>query len=126
MTNNDLQRLKNKLKQPQTTYNEQETTETTYNDMKRPIKNKKRPSNNLQLTRNNLKRPTTSKAQRTATQTYLQRAKKIHETKTKTTKKEQADFEIILQYGQLVFFSNTFSTEHLVAIIRALLHGESW
>ena len=28
--------------------------------------------------------------------------------------------------GHSVLFSNTFSTQHLIEIVRTLLHGESW
>ena len=70
--------------------------ETTYNDLERPIVNKKQPGNDLQRSRNDLKRPTTSKTQPTTTQTYLQRAKK-----KKQNNQQQPDFEIILQYGAI-------------------------
>ena len=101
---NDLQRERNDLERPTTTYNEQETT-----------------WNNLQRARNDLKRPTTSKTQPTMTWTYLQWAKKRRE----TTNNKQI-FRLFYNMGQTVLFSNTFSTQHLVAVIRALLHGESW
>ena len=80
---------RNDLKQPETTYNEQETT---WNGLKRPTASKNRPEttygeqettwNDLQRARNNLKRPTTSKTQPTITSTYLQRAKKDVERQT--------------------------------------------
>ena len=91
-------------KRPETTYNEQETT---WND--------------LQRARNDLKQPTTSKTQSTRTWTHLQRAKKRRE----TTNNKQI-FRLFYNMGQTVLFSYIFFTQHLVAIIRALLHGESW
>ena len=99
-----LTKKRNDLKQPTTTYNERETI---WND--------------LQRARNDLKRPTTNKTQPTMTWTYLQRAKK----RRKTTNNKQI-FRLFYNMGQTVLFSNTFSTQHLVAVIRALLHGESW
>ena len=62
-----------------------------------------------------------TKTQPTMTWTYLQRAKKRHE----TTNRKQI-FRLFYIMGQRVLFSNTISTQHLVAIIRALLHGKSW
>ena len=91
-------------KRPWTTYNEQETT---WND--------------LPGARNDLERLKTSKEQPTMTWSYLQRTKKRHE----TTNNKQI-FRLFYIKGQTVLFSNTFSTEHLVAVIGALLHGESW
>ena len=38
---------------------------------------------------------------------------------------QQADFQIIYNMGQTVLFLNMFSTQHLVAIIQALLHQGS-
>ena len=76
--------------------------------------------NDLKRTRNDLKRLKTSKTQLTMTWTYLQRAKK----RRKTTKNKQI-FRLFYNIRQTVLFSNTFSTQHLVAIIQVLLHGES-
>ena len=132
---NDLQQPTTSYKWLETTCNEQETTwsdmkrpttskkrpETTYNDLKGPIGNKKRPGKDLQRAKNDLKRPTTSKTQPTTTQTYPQRIKK----RSETTSNNQI-LRLFYNMGQSVLFSNTFSTQHLVAIIRALLHGESW
>ena len=140
-TYSNLQRARNDLTRPETTCNEQELTwndlqrarndlqrarndlEITHNNLKRPIANKKRPGNNLDLqpARNNLKRPTTSKTQPTTTGTYLQRAKK----RRKTTINKQI-LRLFYNMAQSVLFSNSFSVQHLIAIIRALLHGESW
>ena len=131
----DLQRPTTSKKQPKTTCNEQEMTrndlkrpstskkrpETICSDLKRPIGNKKRPWNDLQRARNDPKRPTTSKTQPTITQTYLQWAK----IRCETTNNNQI-FRLFYNMEQSVLFSNTFSTQQLVAIIRALLHGESW
>ena len=99
-----LTKTRNDLKRHEMTYNKQETT---YND--------------LQRARNNLKRPKTSKTQPTMTWAYLQRAKKRRE----MTKNKQI-FRLLYNMGQTVLFPNTFSTQHLVAVIRALFHGESW
>ena len=55
------------------------------------------------------------------TWTYLQRAKKWRETNNK-----KHIFRLFHNMGQKVLFSNTFSTQHLVAVIQVLLHGESW
>ena len=63
----------NDLKRPITN---KKRPETTYNDLKRPITNMKRHGNDLQRARNDLKRPTTSKTQPATTRTYLQQAKK--------------------------------------------------
>ena len=79
----------------------------TRNDLKRPITNKKRP--------------TVSKTPLAMTWPYLQGVKKRRE----TTNNKQI-FRLFYNIGQYVLFSNMFSTQHLVAIIRALLHGESW
>ena len=62
-----------------------------------------------------------SKAQPTMTGTYLQWAKKRSET---TTSKQI--FRLFYNMRQMVLFSNTFFTQHLVAVIRVLLHRESW
>ena len=77
--------------------------------------------NDLQQARNDLKWPTTCKTQLIMTWTYLQRAKK----RRKTINNKQI-LRLFYGMGQTVLFSNTFSTQHLVAVIRALLHGESW
>ena len=120
-----LTKTRNDLKRP--TLNNKRPTrskkrpERTYNDLERPITNKKRPGNHLQRARNNLNWPTTNKIQPTTTQTYLQQAKERYE----TTNNKQT-LRLFYNRGQSVFFSNTFSNQHLVAIIRALLHGESW
>ena len=111
---NDLQRPGTSKKRPETTYNEQETA---WNNLQRT----ETTNNDLQQARNDLKRPTTSKTQSTMTWTYLQRAKERRET---TNNKHI--FRLFYNMGQTVLFSNTFSTQHLVAIIRVLLHGESW
>ena len=92
------------MKRPTATYNEQETT---WNDLKQA--------------RNDLKRPTTSKAQPAMTWTYLQQAKKRRE----TTNNKQI-FRLFYNMGQTILLYNRFSTQHLVAVIGALLHGESW
>ena len=134
---NDLQRARNDLndqkrpttskkwpitskKRPETTYNEQETTWNNLQVLEKTCNEKKRPGNDLQRKGNDLKQPTTSKGQPIMTWTYLQRAKKRRE----TTGNKQI-FRLFYNMGQTVLFSNTFSTQHLVAIIRALLHGES-
>ena len=54
------------------------------------------------------------------TLTYLQRAKKRRET---TNSKEV--FRLFYKMGQTVLFINTFSTQHLVAVIRVLPRGEN-
>ena len=95
--------------------------ETTYNDLRRPITNTKRPWSNPQRARNNLRWLTTSKTQPTTTQTYLQQAKKWRETIN-----NKQILRLFYKMGQLVFFSNTFSTQHLVTVIQALLHRELW
>ena len=118
----DLKQPATSKKQPETTYNEQETT---WNDLQQPEKTyskemtwkwpttgKKQPE---------MKQPTTSKTQPTATQTYLQRGKKRHE----TTNNNQI-LRLFYNMGKLVLFSITLSTQHLVAIIQALLHREPW
>ena len=101
---NDLRRARNNLKRPTTTYNEQERT---WND--------------LQRARNDLKRPTINKTQPTVTWTHLQQAKK----RLETTNNKQI-FRLFYIMGQTVLFSNTFSTQHLIAVIRAFLHGGTW
>ena len=110
-TRNDPKRPTTSKKQP----------ETTYNDLKIPATNTKRPGNNLPWARNDLKRPTTSKTPPTTTRTYLQRAKQRRE----TTDNKQI-LRLFHNMGQTALFSNTFFTQHLVAIIWVLLHGESW
>ena len=115
---NDLQRPATSKKRPETTYNE---LQRTRNDLKRPITKKKRPENDLQRARNNLKGPTTSKTQPTTTRTYYNEQKKRRE----TTNNKQI-LRLFYNMGPLVLLSDTFLTQHLVAIIRALLHGESW
>ena len=101
------------------------------NDLKQPTTSKKRPDttynklqwarNNLQRVTNDLKWPTMSKTQPSMTWTYLQRAKK----RCETTNNKQI-FRLFYNMGQTILFSNTFSTQHLVAVIRVLLHRESW
>ena len=94
------------------------------NDLKWPTTSKKwleMTYNNLQRARNDLKQPTTSKTQPIRTWAYLQQAKKRH----KTTNNKQI-FRLFYNVGQTLLFSNTFSTQHLVAVIWKLLHGESW
>ena len=61
-----------------------------------------------------------SKTQTTMTWTYLQRAKKRRE---RTNSKQI--FRLLYNIGQTILFSKTFFTQHLVAAIRTLLHGES-
>ena len=100
MTWNNLQQIRNSLKQPttsmkwpETTYNKQETT---WND--------------LQWARNDLRWSTTSKTQPTVTSTYLQQAKKKMQ-----IDQQQADFQIILNIGQMVLFClfhPTFGCNH--------------
>ena len=137
---NNLQQTRNNLKLPTMTYNKQETTwnkpqqarnelqqarnnlkwptlskkqpETTYNNLIRPIGNTKWPGNNLQWARNDLKQSTMSKTQPTTTQTYLQWAKK----RCQPTSNNQI-LRLFYSMGQLVLFSHTFSTQHLVARI---------
>ena len=114
---NDLQRTRNDLKKPTTTYNEQETT---WNDLQQPTTSTKQPEatcneqettwNDPQQVRDNLQwpEPTYNKKKR----------------RRETTNNKQI-LRLFYDMGQTVLFSNTFSTQHLVAIIRALLHGES-
>ena len=130
-----LTKMSNDLKQPETTYNEQETTwnnlqrtrnnlkrpTTTYNKQKMTSNNLKQPGNSLRRVRNDLKQPTMSKTQPTMTWPYLQWAKK----RCETINNKQI-FRLFYNMGQYVLFCNTFSTQNLVAIIRALLHRESW
>ena len=118
-------KMGNDLKRPTTTYNKQEMTwnnvqrpttskkppETTYIDLKSPITNKKQPENDLQQARNDLKQPT-SITQPTTTWTNLQRAKKW----CKLTTNKQI-LRLFYNMGQSVLFSNSFSSQHLVAII---------
>ena len=113
---NDLELTRNDLKWPTATYNEQETT---CNDLKRSIANKKRPGNNLQRARNDLKLPTTSKTQPT---TNLPTTSK----KRRETTNNKQILRLFYNMVQSVLFSNTFSTQRFVAIIRALLHVQSW
>ena len=115
---NNLQQTRNDLQQPTTS---KKWPETTYNNQKRPIMNKKRPGNDLQRAKNNLKWPTMSKIQPAMTRTYLQQAK----IRCETTSNKQI-LRLFYNLGQSVHLSNMFSTQHLVAVIRALLHGESW
>ena len=75
-----------------------------------------RPENNLQRARNDLKGPATSKTQ--------PRMTRMNKTRSETTKNKQI-LRLFYNMGQSVLFSDTFLTQHLVAIIRALLHGES-
>ena len=75
----------------------------------------------LTKTRNDLKRPTTSETQPSTNQTYLQQAKE----RSETTNNKQI-LRLFYNIEQSVLFSNTFLTQHLVAIIRALLHRELW
>ena len=107
----------NDLKQPTRTYNEQKTT---WND--------------LQRTRNDLKKPTTTYNEQETTwndpqqvRDNLQWPEPTYNKKKRrreTTNNKQI-LRLFYDMGQTVLFSNTFSTQHLVAIIRALLHGES-
>ena len=76
--------------------------------------------NDLWQARNDLKQSTTIKTQPTMTWTYLQQAKKRRE----TTNNKQI-FWLFYNMRQKVLFSNTFSTQHLVVFIWALLHGEN-
>ena len=113
---NNLKRPTTSKKRPETTYND---LQQRRNDMKWTSAGKKRPEttwNDLQRARNNLKHPTTSKTQPIMTWTYLQQAKKRHETIG-----NKQIFRLFYNMGQRVLFSNTFSTQHLVAIIWALL-----
>ena len=96
----------------------------TRNDLKRPTTSKKQPEtayNDLQPASNDLKQSTTSNKQRTMTWTYLQQAKK----RRQTTNNKQI-LRLFYNMEQTVLFSNKFSTQHLVAVIQALLHRESW
>ena len=113
---NNLELARNDLKWPTATYNEQETT---CNDLKRSIANKKRPGNNLQRARNDLKLPTTIKTQPT---TNLPTTSK----KRRETTNNKQILRLFYNMVQSVLFSNTFSTQRFVAIIRALLHVQSW
>ena len=90
----------NDLKRTETTYNEQDTT---WND------------------RQDMKQPTTSKKRSTTSWTYLQRVKKWRE----ATNNDQI-LRSFYSIGQSVLLSNTFSNQQFIAVIRALLHGESW
>ena len=89
----------------------------------------------LTKTSNDLKQPTTSKKQHETTYikqetawNYPQRVRyniewpehTYNELRKMRNNQQQADFQIIVQYG-----ANTFSTQHLVAVIWAWLHGES-
>ena len=91
-------------KWPEMTYNKQEMT---WND--------------LQRARNDLKLPTTSKARSTMTWAHLQRAKKRRETIN-----NKHIFRLCYNVEQTLPFSYIFFTQQLVAVIRALLHEESW
>ena len=129
---NDLKRARNDLKGPTTskkwpeaTYNEQETTwndlQRARKDLKWPAASKKRPEttyNEQETTWNdpqrviyNLKRPK---------RTYNEQKKR-----SETTNNKQI-LRLFYNMGQSVLFSNMFSTQHLIEIARALLHGESW
>ena len=90
----------NDLKQTETNYDEQDTTWNERQDMKQP---------------------TTSKRRSTKTWTYLQRVKKWRE----ATNNDQI-LRLFYNVRQSVLLSNTFSNQQLIAVIRALLHGESW
>ena len=89
------------------------------NDLKQPTMSKKWPEmtyNKQEMTwidpqqvRHNLQWP------------YLQRAKK----RCEMTNSKQI-FRLFYNMRQKVLFINRFSTQHLVAVIRALLHRESW
>ena len=110
------------------TYNQNVVLTKTRNNLKRP----EMTWNDLQRARNDLERPTmtynvqettwskTSKTQPSMTWSYLQRTKRCETTNNKQL------FRLFYNMGQKVLFSNTFSTQHLVAVIRALLYGESW
>ena len=67
--------------------------------------------NDLQRARNDLKRPEP---------TYNEQNKR-----TEATSNEQI-LKLFYNMGKSVPFFDTFSAEHLIAIIQALLHGESW
>ena len=100
MTWNDLQQLETNKKRPETTYN---NLQPARNDLKWPTMSKKQPEttcNEQDTTYNNLNIPTTSNS------------KQI--------------FMLFYNMGQTGLFSNTFSTQHLIAVIQASLYRESW
>ena len=97
-----LTKMRNHLK-PSTT--SKKWPETTYN--------------NLQRAKKDLKQPTMSKAQPTMAWTYLQQAKK----RCEVTNSKRI-FRLLYNMGQKVLFSEMFSSQHLVAVIRVLLHRE--
>ena len=76
--------------------------------------------NDLKRARNDLKRPATNKTQSIMIWTYLHWAKRIRETNN-----NKQIFRLFYNMGQKVLFSSTFSYQHLVAVIQALLFGES-
>ena len=121
MTWNDLQRVRNDLKQPTMCKKRPEMTyhlqETTWND--------------LQRGRNSLKWSTSSKKQLETTHNKLDTI--YNDLNKPTTRKEkmrndqqQADFQIILQYGAngsllLHFFHPTFGCSHLSIVSRRIM-----
>ena len=75
----------------------------------------------------NAERPETTYSEQEKTWNELQRARNDLQPEPTNKKKtwnnlQQVDFEIVLQFGAITWFS----TQHLIAIIRALLQGESW
>ena len=114
-----LTKARNDLKRPETTYKTYMEQETTWNELKRPTTSKKRPEisrrtyneqeatwNDPQRVRHNLQWPKP---------TYNEQQKRRETTNSKQI------FRLFYNIGQTVLFS----TQHLVAIIRALVHGES-
>ena len=125
-----LTNMQNNLKWPETTY-----------DLKRPTTNKKQPEmtyneqettwKDLQWTRNNLKWPTMSQKQPETTfnkedTTYNDLNLPIKSKKRCKTTNNNQILRLVYSTEQLVLFSNMFSTQHLIIITQTLLHGESW
>ena len=108
-----LTKMTNYPKRLETIYNEQETTwndlQRTKNDLKWPRTSKKWPEtvhNKEDATYNNLNLPNTSKKKR------------------KTANNKQI-LRFYFKIWAIALFSNTFSTQTLIANIQALLHRES-
>ena len=91
-------------KQPETTYNNLKRPERTYNEQETAW-------NDTQRVRRNLQWP----------EHFYDKQKRRRE----TTNNKQI-LRLFCNMEQMVLFSNTFSTQHLVAVIQALLHGKSW
>ena len=102
MTWNNLQRTRNDLKRPETTYNKQEMTWNDLQQVRNDMKWTTRTWKDLQQTRNNLKQLTTRK-----TQSIDLNLATTSQKRCKTTGNKQI-FRLFYKMGKAVLFSNIF------------------